>query len=89
MKYQMKNTQNALFLSCTSVTELIEKEKVIQLGIMEKLRLKVHLSMCKPCKAYEHQSDLIDGMFESLAVAIQNEVLSPKQELTKKVRDLK
>lgn len=58
--------KNFLFYSCKKATELIEKEKIAGLSSVEKVRLKLHLSMCKECNAYKHSSDVIDQKFTTI-----------------------
>ncbi|PKP45074.1 MAG: hypothetical protein CVT95_09625 [Bacteroidetes bacterium HGW-Bacteroidetes-12] len=50
-------------LSCKKATEMVEKEKINGLSFIDKLRLKLHLSVCKACRGYEKQSTLIDDFF--------------------------
>ncbi len=86
----MKNIQNKLFLSCVIVTELIEKNKVIGLSLSEKIRMKIHLSMCKACLAYVHQSDTIDAMFKRWENIVDEErILTSQKALFKKLQGLK
>lgn len=57
---QMKRLLNKFFLSCKKATELIEKRKIEQLNFTEKNQLKIHLSMCRTCNAYQSQSETLD-----------------------------
>ncbi len=54
-----------LFLSCLKATELIEKKLHIKLSVKEKLRLKVHKSMCNACRRYDKQSKIIDNALKN------------------------
>jgi hypothetical protein len=56
----MKKLMHILFLSCIKATELIEKKFNFELSFTEKLKLKMHTSMCNACKLYEKQSDIIE-----------------------------
>jgi len=56
----MKRLLNKFFLSCKKATELIEKRKIEQLNFTEKNQLKIHLSMCRTCNAYQSQSETLD-----------------------------
>lgn len=58
--------KNFLFYSCKKASELIEKEKIAGLSSVEKVRLELHLSMCRDCKAYKHSSDAIDQKFTKI-----------------------
>ncbi len=56
----MKKLMHILFLSCIKATELIEKKFNFELSFTEKLKLKIHASMCNACKLYEKQSEIIE-----------------------------
>ena len=47
-------------LSCRKATELVEKRAVQGLTTTERIRLRVHLSMCRACSGFEHQSQVLD-----------------------------
>jgi len=55
---------NWSLLSCKLATEMIEKKNVVPLTFKEKLKLKLHMSVCEACKSYQKQSELIDLYFE-------------------------
>ena len=46
--------------SCKKATEMVEKKSVVGLSFSENLKLKLHMSICKACKTYQKQSELID-----------------------------
>ena len=50
--------------SCKVATEMIEKQAVTKLTYTEKIKLSVHTSMCKTCKAYGVESALIDEIIQ-------------------------
>lgn len=52
-----------LNLSCKKATEMVEQDKIVSLSFVDKMKLKIHLSICKACKNYEKQSQLIDDFF--------------------------
>jgi len=78
-------------LSCKKVTELIEKKQVADLSLLEKFKMKLHTSMCKACKAYQHQSKFIDALLSRLPVKPidQNEKLSSaaKKKIIEKLKN--
>ena len=51
-----------LFKSCKETTELIDKQQLTPLSIVESLQLLAHKAMCKTCKAYKNQSKIIDSL---------------------------
>jgi len=61
----MKKLMHFLFLSCLKATELIEKKLHVKLSIKEKLRLKMHKSMCNACRRYDKQSKIIDNVLKN------------------------
>jgi len=61
----MKKLMHFLFLSCLKATELIEKKLHIKLSLKEKLRLKMHKSMCNACRRYDKQSKIMDNALKT------------------------
>lgn len=49
------------FYSCLKATELIEKKLHVKLSIRERILLKIHNILCKPCADYEKQSRAIEN----------------------------
>lgn len=45
--------------NCKKTSELISKNKDQALNFVERLSLKVHLFICKPCELFELESDTI------------------------------
>ncbi len=58
----MKKIMNWLMFSCKKATELIEKQSLVGLSRNERLRLRLHTSLCDGCAAYQKQSLLIDRL---------------------------
>jgi alpha-D-ribose 1-methylphosphonate 5-triphosphate diphosphatase PhnM len=58
----MMKLTNWLMLSCKKATELMEKQSLVGLSTKEKLRLRMHTTMCDGCTAYQKQSLLIDNL---------------------------
>jgi hypothetical protein len=55
----MKRLINILLLSCQKATALIEKEQYFGLSLLEKLKLRAHLTICDYCTQYKLQSKFI------------------------------
>ena len=51
--------------SCKRASEMIEKRLVTKLTSIEKIKLTIHLSMCKTCQAYENESEIIEKIISS------------------------
>lgn len=56
MKTLMNNLMNALMLSCTKATRLVEKQSMDGLSANENFRLAMHTAMCSACRRYQKQS---------------------------------
>ena len=48
-----------LMFNCRKATFLVSKQEEQKLSFGERMRLSIHLSMCKFCKEFEKQSSLI------------------------------
>lgn len=51
-------------LSCCKATLLMEKKEAKTISSIEKLRLNIHLGICKWCRAYNQKVELIGKMIE-------------------------
>jgi len=56
----MRKIMHLLFLSCLRASELIEKDLHLKLGLLEKLQLRLHKTMCNTCNRYGKHSILIE-----------------------------
>lgn len=56
------NIMNAMILSCVKATELMELREVAPLSLVEKIQLKMHVTMCSGCKNYMKQTKLINQL---------------------------
>lgn len=89
----MQKLKNFLFLSCLRATEFIEKKQVLGLSPIEEMQLRIHLSMCKACFSFEHQSNSIEKgltrIFKKEQVA-EDKGSSDQfgKEMVKKIKDL-
>ncbi len=68
-------------LTCNKATEMVEKEKVTSITWSEKLKLKIHLSVCKVCQAYKTNSDIMDNFFEKENTTPNNVEITENKEL--------
>ncbi|MDO6437951.1 hypothetical protein Q4534_11055 [Cyclobacterium sp. 1_MG-2023] len=60
----LEKIMSQLLLSCKEATFLIEKKMVSPLTFTQRLRLGVHLKLCKVCSAYESQSETMNKALE-------------------------
>lgn len=49
-------------LSCEKATFLIEKQLHTPLSLIERLQLRIHLSICKNCTAYKYKALFLDKL---------------------------
>jgi hypothetical protein len=60
----MKGIPAKLLYTCKKATQLVEKQKDKKLSILEKVRLKLHLWICKACAIYAKQSQIIEKLLK-------------------------
>ncbi len=53
-------------LNCKQATEMVIKKQSEKLGLMDRLNLFMHLSMCKFCNMFAKQNELIDASVRKL-----------------------
>ena len=51
-------------LSCKQATYLIEKRIHVPLSMTERIRLAIHLSLCKLCRAYDAKAVFLDRLMK-------------------------
>lgn len=66
MKNTVQKIKNKLTNSCKVTVELIDKKKFSKLTLLDKVKLKLHKSMCKTCNAYENRSNFLDKAIDKL-----------------------
>jgi hypothetical protein len=62
-----------LMLSCKDASELIVKRDAEELKFYDRMRLMMHLSMCKFCALFEKQNDFINSNIKALDNTIVKE----------------
>lgn len=55
-----------LMLSCKETSELIIKRDTEKLKLYDRIRLAMHLSMCKFCSLFEKQNEFINSNIKAL-----------------------
>ena len=55
-----------LMLSCKDASELIVKKDAEDLKFYDRMRLMMHLSMCKFCSLFEKQNEFINSNIKAL-----------------------
>lgn len=64
-KYLFKG-MNKIMLDCDVATLLITKREFVKLGKLDKLRLAMHLRVCKYCRQFAKQSSIISIQISEL-----------------------
>lgn len=69
-------------LSCEKATLLIEKQLHTSLSPLEKLQLRIHLSLCKYCTAYKHKALFLDKLMADKRTIDESSRLFSEQEIS-------
>jgi len=76
-----------IVLSCKQATFYSSLKRFRKLSMVRKMQLWMHLSMCKVCHEYDHQSEIIDHTLHDFH---QNESLLSEEKLsTEKKSEIK
>lgn len=59
------NVMSIAIVSCKEASTLIEKKENGEIGFPDRLKLRLHLTMCKACQSYARQSRLISTLLRS------------------------
>jgi hypothetical protein len=62
----MNKMMRLLFYPCRKATELVEKRHLTRLRPTESLRLRAHVTMCRSCARYAHESEVFDKALSGL-----------------------
>jgi hypothetical protein len=71
----LKRTIHFLLLSCSETTLLIERHHADKLPMIQKLRLKGHLCICKWCSAYEKKFIFMDTLLRNNLMKEHNQII--------------
>jgi hypothetical protein len=52
--------------NCKKATYLIEKQRIGEITLREKLELKIHLAGCRVCRIFQQQSTAINRMIKNM-----------------------
>lgn len=78
----LKRILGAVTFSCWKITEMVESDAVTKLSILDRIRYKTHLALCRACRLYEKQSALI-GKALSRLMSSSPEDVKPMDDLAK------
>ena len=68
----MKKLMYKIMLTCKQATFYSSIKSFRKLNLVHRIQLKLHLSMCKSCQEFDHQSQLIDQSMDSFYKNEQN-----------------
>lgn len=78
--------KNKLFLSCKRASELVDQKLAGEITYVQNMQLRMHLSMCRFCSAYEKQSTFIQRVLE-MRLESGNRFKESNPELKQKILD--
>ena len=50
---------------CQEITELVERSKIERISLGDRLAIRMHSTICKNCRQYFRDSDVLDDMMNS------------------------
>lgn len=50
---------------CQEITELVERSKIERISIGDRLAIRMHGAICKSCRQYFRDSDVMDELMQS------------------------
>lgn len=54
-----------MLVSCKKATEMMEKQELIGLSVIESFNLVIHTSMCTACKTYRKQLTIMNKLISN------------------------
>ena len=76
----MKGLMNKLAMSCKQASLLAAKQSFERLSFLEKVKLKMHTSMCDACKTFGQESQLIDEAIVKILQQKEKQVVKLTEE---------
>jgi hypothetical protein len=61
----LKKLIHIIFLPCSEATLLMEKHSAGNISPKENRRLKLHLKICKWCRAYKQKLEILDDILKN------------------------
>lgn len=77
----MKKLMQMLMLNCEDATRLTSIKRYKKLSLTERVRLNVHIFVCKYCSRFAKFNDLLDDSIENTCSSLNNnnEILSEEK----------
>jgi hypothetical protein len=77
-------------ISCDEATQICDKNQYGEASISEKIKLNIHLLLCKHCKAYTKQNSIITklmGKYLDSCDTSKHLTVNEKEELQKNLKE--
>lgn len=77
-------------INCDEATTICDKNQYGESSLYDKIRLGLHLAICRPCKKYTKQNTMMTRLFGKFATPCEESGHMPekdKQELERKLKD--
>ena len=79
-----------LFINWDEATTICDKSQYGEASLLERIRLTLHLALCKDCKKYTKQNNLMSDIFNRFATPCEGSDEMPdkdKQDLETKLQE--
>ena len=79
-----------LFINCDEATTICDKSQYGEASLLERIRLTLHLALCKDCKKYTKKNNLMSDIFNRFATPCEGSDEMPdkdKQDLEAKLQE--
>lgn len=79
-----------LFISCDEATTICDKSQYGEASLLDKIRLSMHLALCRHCKKYTKQNRVMSDLFGKFATPCEGSDHMPekdKSELELKLKE--
>ena len=69
-----------LFINCDEATTICDKSQYGEASLFERIRLTLHLVLCKHCKKYTRQNNLMTDVYKRFATPCEGSDRMPEKE---------
>ena len=69
-----------LFINCDEATTICDKSQYGEASLMERIRLSLHLALCRHCKKYTRQNSLMTDVYKRFATPCEGSDQMPENE---------
>ncbi len=78
-----------MLISCDEATTICDKNQYGEASFFEKIKLTLHLFLCKHCKTYSQQNNILSKIFGRYLTSCDDQNLKPqeKEELKQKLKE--